>query len=57
MFLFLSSSTTTAQKLPDYMFRTFSPEGGLGYSGITAIKQDQFGFIWILMRNELFRFD
>jgi len=39
------------------MFRTFSPEGGLGYSGITAIKQDQFGFIWILMRNELFRFD
>jgi len=57
LFLLFSSGKITSQKLPDYMFRTFSPDGGLGYSGISTIKQDQFGFIWILMRNELFRFD
>lgn len=41
----------------DYRFRTFSPEGGFYYDGVKAIEQDINGFIWILMDNDLYRFD
>ncbi|MDR1981868.1 MAG: response regulator [Tannerellaceae bacterium] len=41
----------------NYKFRTLSPEGGLGYDGIFSIRQDNDGFIWIVMSNELYRFD
>lgn len=41
----------------DYPFRTFSPEGGFYYDGINSIQQDKDGFIWILMDNDLYRFD
>lgn len=41
----------------DYRFRTFSPEGGFYYDGVKSIKQDQNGFVWILMDNDLYRFD
>ncbi|PXV69113.1 two component regulator with propeller domain [Dysgonomonas alginatilytica] len=41
----------------DYRFRTFSPEGGFYYDGIKSIQQDRNGFIWILMDNDLYRFD
>lgn len=41
----------------DYRFRTFSPEGGFYYDGVKSIKQDANGFIWILMDNDLYRFD
>lgn len=41
----------------DYRFRTFSPEGGFYYDGVKSIKQDTNGFIWILMDNDLYRFD
>ncbi|MFV0565352.1 MAG: two-component regulator propeller domain-containing protein [Flavobacteriaceae bacterium] len=39
------------------MFHTFSPQGGLYYDGVSEIKQDKDGFMWILMENDLFRFD
>ncbi|MFV0593505.1 MAG: two-component regulator propeller domain-containing protein [Draconibacterium sp.] len=41
----------------DYRFRTVSPEGGFYYDGVKSIQQDKDGFIWILMENELYRFD
>jgi signal transduction histidine kinase/ligand-binding sensor domain-containing protein/DNA-binding response OmpR family regulator len=40
-----------------YHFRTFSPEGGFYYDGVMAISQDNDGFIWILLNNDLRRFD
>ncbi|MDR1121382.1 MAG: response regulator [Dysgonamonadaceae bacterium] len=40
-----------------YRFRTLSPEGGFLYDGIRSILQDKDGFIWILMNNDLCRFD
>lgn len=47
----------TIQSKNDYRFRTFSPEGGFYYDGVKSIKQDANGFIWILMDNDLYRFD
>lgn len=41
----------------DYKFRTLSPEGGFYYNGVSDIEQDRNGFIWVLMENELYRFD
>ncbi|MDR0745547.1 MAG: response regulator [Mediterranea sp.] len=40
-----------------YHFRTFSPEGGFYYDGVMDISQDNDGFIWILLNNDLQRFD
>lgn len=41
----------------DYVFRTFSPEGGFYYDGVTDIIQDSEGFIWVMMDENLYRFD
>lgn len=38
-------------------FHTLTPKGGLSYDGILDIKQDDKGFIWILIENNIFRFD
>lgn len=46
-----------SQEKGSYQFHTFSPEGGFNYDGIHKIQQDQNGFIWVLMANNLFRFD
>jgi len=54
MVLFL---TISASEKNNYRFRTFSPEGGFYYDGITGIQQDKEGFIWIMMDNDLYRFD
>lgn len=40
-----------------YKFRTLSPAGGFYYDGVKEIEQDKAGFIWVLMDNELYRFD
>jgi signal transduction histidine kinase/ligand-binding sensor domain-containing protein/DNA-binding response OmpR family regulator len=40
-----------------YHFRTFSPKGGFYYDGVQSIVQDNDGFIWILLSNDLQRFD
>lgn len=41
----------------DLHFRTVSPEGGFYYDGISSIIQDDSGYIWIVMANEVYRFD
>lgn len=40
-----------------YHFRTVSPKGGFSYDGVSDVRQDKDGFIWILMDNSLQRFD
>lgn len=41
----------------NYVFRTFSPEGGFYYDGIISVAQSGDGFIWVLMDHDIFRFD
>ncbi|GBU06794.1 hybrid sensor histidine kinase/response regulator [Bacteroidales bacterium] len=53
--LLLSQSLLLAKN--DYIFRTFSPEGGFYYDGVKDILQDKEGFIWVLMDENLYRFD
>ncbi|MDR1880846.1 MAG: response regulator [Tannerellaceae bacterium] len=55
--VFLLLSGGIAHAAGNYKFRTLSPKGGLGYDGIFSIRQDNDGFIWILMSHELYRFD
>ena len=59
--LFIFSSFTAHSQATDkkttYRFRTFSPEGGFYYDGINSVVQDKDGFVWILMDNDLYRFD
>jgi signal transduction histidine kinase/DNA-binding response OmpR family regulator/ligand-binding sensor domain-containing protein len=40
-----------------YIFRTLSPEGGFYYDGVGSIQQDSEGFVWVLMNNDIYRFD
>lgn len=40
-----------------FRFRTFSPKGGFYYDGVVDINQDTDGFIWVMLDNELLRFD
>lgn len=46
-----------AAESEDYKFRPLSPEGGFYYDGVKQIEQDKLGFIWVMMENELYRFD
>jgi len=39
------------------LFQTLSPFGGLGYDGIRTIYQDSTGFIWVVMKEDVFRYD
>lgn len=56
--LFLCSLLSTVLYSGEsYKFRTFSPEGGFYYDGVKSISQDADGFIWVLMDNDLYRFD
>lgn len=43
--------------IKNYKFHTLSPEGGFYYDGIKSIQQDSKGFIWVIMADNLFRFD
>ena len=49
--------SSKAQASEGFIFRTFSPEGGFYFDGVKAIQQDKSGFIWVLMGNDLYRFD
>ena len=40
-----------------YRFRTFSPEGGFDYNGISCVRQDAEGTIWFVTDKNLCRFD
>ncbi|MFV0554724.1 MAG: two-component regulator propeller domain-containing protein [Mangrovibacterium sp.] len=53
----LCSSIFAANSHDTYRFRTLSPEGGFYYDGVKQIQQDVDGFIWIMMENDLYRFD
>ncbi|MBO4519102.1 MAG: helix-turn-helix domain-containing protein [Paludibacteraceae bacterium] len=39
------------------LFQTLSPFGGLGFDGIRTFYQDTDGFIWVVMREDVFRYD
>jgi signal transduction histidine kinase/DNA-binding response OmpR family regulator/ligand-binding sensor domain-containing protein len=41
----------------DNKFRTLSPDGGLGNNPVIGFVQSKSGFAWVLMLDELFRFD
>ena len=41
----------------DNKFRTLSPDGGLGNNPVIGFVQSKSGFAWVLMSDELFRFD
>lgn len=43
--------------IDSYKFRTFSPKGGFYYDGVKSIVQDGDGFMWVMMDNEIWRFD
>jgi signal transduction histidine kinase/ligand-binding sensor domain-containing protein/DNA-binding response OmpR family regulator len=49
--------SVSAYSQNSYRFRTFSPKGGFYYDGVQNIIQDNDGFIWILLENDLQRFD
>lgn len=55
--LFISFSLSGLQAKEAYKFRTLSPEGGFNYNGVKNIQQDNEGFMWILMDDEIYRFD
>jgi signal transduction histidine kinase/ligand-binding sensor domain-containing protein/DNA-binding NarL/FixJ family response regulator len=40
-----------------FKFNTLSPQGGLYYDGVIGIEQDGDGFVWVLLENDLLRFD
>jgi len=49
--------STINSQLPTPLFRTLSPFGGLGYDGVRTICQDSAGFIWVVMKEDVFRYD
>ncbi len=55
--LFVVQVLSALQSFPDYKFHTLSPEGGLSSDGVSGIKQDKYGFIWVKTIDELYRFD
>ena len=40
-----------------YKIRRVSPDGGLSSNGQRDVRQDKWGFIWVVTVNELYRFD
>ncbi len=43
---------------PEYIFHTMSPDGGISFSQIKAIRQDAEGFMWLRVGSaDLYRFD
>lgn len=55
--LVFASITWHAHAVGNYKFRTLSPKGGFYYDLVSQVLQDNDGFIWIMMNNELQRFD
>lgn len=47
----------SAVGLSNFTFSKISPEGGVGYSSVMCIGQDDLGFIWFGTNNGLFRYD
>ncbi|MDR0825099.1 MAG: response regulator, partial [Prevotella sp.] len=57
LLLLLSLTSSFSYSQDTYRFKTFSPKGGFYYDGVQSITQDNDGFIWILLENDLYRFD
>lgn len=55
--LLMSMRSVAAAENSGYKFRLLSPDGGFYYDGVKQIEQDDEGFIWVMMENELYRFD
>ncbi len=43
--------------IPNYKIRRISPNGGLSSNGQRDVKQDRWGFIWVVTVSDLYRFD
>lgn len=56
-FCLLLGMPCPAKNIKNYKFHTLSPEGGFYYDGVKSIQQDSDGYIWIVMENDLYRFD
>lgn len=55
--LFIQYSLCCKANSLDISFHTLSPSGGFYYDGILDLLHDDVGYIWIVMPNEIFRFD
>lgn len=55
IFIGIVTFVTISSSVPH--FHTLSPFGGLGYDGVRTIYQDADGFIWVVMKEDLFRYD
>lgn len=53
----LLSASHYAPAKETYKFRTMSPHGGFYFDGVKNIEQSCDGFIWVVMDDELYRFD
>lgn len=57
LFIVLLAIFNLQSSIAEPLFQTLSPFGGLGYDGVRTILQDDEGFIWVLMREDVFRYD
>lgn len=46
-----------SDKESNYKIRRVSPQGGLSTNGQRDVRQDKWGFIWVITVNNLYRFD
>ncbi|MDR2498926.1 MAG: hypothetical protein LBD28_05745, partial [Tannerellaceae bacterium] len=53
----LGSFATDDTGFAQYKIRRMSPVGGLGVNGQRDVRQDKWGFVWVITVNNLFRFD
>ena len=57
LFIVLLAIFNLQSSIAEPLFQTLSPFGGLGFDGIKTIRQDETGFIWVVMREDVFRYD
>lgn len=55
--LLLAAATSWAQRAPMFQLRQFVPEDGLSNRHVTALLQDDIGFVWVGSVSGLDRFD
>lgn len=55
--LLLIASAFVAKAQEGMRFRTVSPKGGFYYDGVSSISQDGEDYIWVMLENELLRYD
>ncbi len=55
--LWITLQPLGADAIETLRFRTLSPKGGFYYDGVVDINQDTDGYIWVMLDNDLLRFD